>query len=272
MGSIPGSGKILWRRKCNPLQYSCLEKSMDRGAWQVTVRGVVKSWTWLKRLSTHTCTRFRNFLVLLLKVQQRWTEQAKPHFSSQVGGGGKRGRQTRLEARWTFFIWGQGLVDLHWCMKTVHWAPLASLRFEMLSRITEIEHWCFEKQALCFNRVYDSCWANSKRKCALINTLDGNGESYPSVWIILLWRRRWAAAGRPREAPCLKTHFFCWWSVHACVCVCVCVCAHWRWTEHLKSEQAPWQLQIEAWLKSLLSPSGHLSMDEVLSTPDEDWF
>ena len=32
----------------NPLQYSCLEKSMDRGAWLATVRGVTKSQTQLK--------------------------------------------------------------------------------------------------------------------------------------------------------------------------------------------------------------------------------
>ena len=31
----------------NPLQYSCLENSMDRGAWWATVHGIVKSWTWL---------------------------------------------------------------------------------------------------------------------------------------------------------------------------------------------------------------------------------
>ena len=29
----------------NPLQYSCLEDSMDRGAWQATVHAVTKSWT-----------------------------------------------------------------------------------------------------------------------------------------------------------------------------------------------------------------------------------
>ena len=29
----------------NPLQYSCLENPMDRGAWQATVHGVPKSWT-----------------------------------------------------------------------------------------------------------------------------------------------------------------------------------------------------------------------------------
>ena len=31
----------------NPLQYSCLENSMDRGAWWATVHGVTKSWTHL---------------------------------------------------------------------------------------------------------------------------------------------------------------------------------------------------------------------------------
>ena len=33
------------RRMDNPLQYSCLENSMDRGAWQSTVHGVAKSWS-----------------------------------------------------------------------------------------------------------------------------------------------------------------------------------------------------------------------------------
>ena len=37
----------------NPLQYSCLENSMDRGAWWATVHEVVKSWTQLSTLS-HT--------------------------------------------------------------------------------------------------------------------------------------------------------------------------------------------------------------------------
>ena len=39
----------------NPLQYSCLENPMDRGAWQAIVHGAAKSQTQLKRLSTHTC-------------------------------------------------------------------------------------------------------------------------------------------------------------------------------------------------------------------------
>ena len=38
----------------NPLQYSCLENPMDRGAWRATVHRVTKSQTRLKQLSTHT--------------------------------------------------------------------------------------------------------------------------------------------------------------------------------------------------------------------------
>ena len=36
----------------NPLQYSCLENPMGRGAWKAAVHGVAKSWTGLKRLSS----------------------------------------------------------------------------------------------------------------------------------------------------------------------------------------------------------------------------
>ena len=42
--SIPGSGRSLGVGNGNPLQSSCLENSMDRGVWWVTVRGVAKSW------------------------------------------------------------------------------------------------------------------------------------------------------------------------------------------------------------------------------------
>ena len=44
-GLIPGSQKSPGGRNGNPLQYSCLESPMDRGAWWVTVHGVAKSWT-----------------------------------------------------------------------------------------------------------------------------------------------------------------------------------------------------------------------------------
>ena len=40
--SVPEAGRSLGGGNCNPLQYSCLENSMDRGACWATVHGVVK--------------------------------------------------------------------------------------------------------------------------------------------------------------------------------------------------------------------------------------
>ena len=45
--SIPGSGRSPGEGNGNPLQYSCLENSIDRGTWQATVHGVTKSQTLL---------------------------------------------------------------------------------------------------------------------------------------------------------------------------------------------------------------------------------
>ena len=50
-GSIPGSGRSPGGGHGNPLQYSCLENSMDRGAWWATAYRVTKSQTRLNRLS-----------------------------------------------------------------------------------------------------------------------------------------------------------------------------------------------------------------------------
>ena len=45
LGSIPGWGRSSGEGTGNPLQYSCLENPMDRGAWQATVLGVAKKQT-----------------------------------------------------------------------------------------------------------------------------------------------------------------------------------------------------------------------------------
>ena len=42
-GSIPGLGRSPGEENGNPLQYSCLENYMDRGAWQAVVHGVAKN-------------------------------------------------------------------------------------------------------------------------------------------------------------------------------------------------------------------------------------
>ena len=44
-GSIPGLGRSPGERKGYPLQFSCLENLMDRGAWWAIVHGVAKSQT-----------------------------------------------------------------------------------------------------------------------------------------------------------------------------------------------------------------------------------
>ena len=50
-GLILGSGRFPAEGNGNPLQYSCLENSMDGGAWRATVYGVAKSW---RQLTAHT--------------------------------------------------------------------------------------------------------------------------------------------------------------------------------------------------------------------------
>ena len=53
-GSVPGQGRTPAGGSGNPLQYSYLENSMDRGAWPAIVYRVAKSRTRLKQLSVHT--------------------------------------------------------------------------------------------------------------------------------------------------------------------------------------------------------------------------
>ena len=52
-GSIPGRERSPGGGRGNPLQYSCLENPMDRGAWRAIVHRVAKGWTQLKRPSLH---------------------------------------------------------------------------------------------------------------------------------------------------------------------------------------------------------------------------
>ena len=64
LGSIPGSGRSPGEGNGNPLQYSCLENPMDRGAWWATVYGVTEE----PDMTEHTCTqRYVDRQVLLEK-------------------------------------------------------------------------------------------------------------------------------------------------------------------------------------------------------------
>ena len=53
LGSIPGSGRFPGEGTSNPLHCSCLERSMDRGAWQATAHEMAKSQTPLSDLHFH---------------------------------------------------------------------------------------------------------------------------------------------------------------------------------------------------------------------------
>ena len=51
---IPGSGRSPGERNGNSFQYSCLENSMDRGAWRATVHGIAE-WNMTEHACTHIC-------------------------------------------------------------------------------------------------------------------------------------------------------------------------------------------------------------------------
>ena len=54
LGFNPWVGKMPWRKGWQPTPVLLLGGPMDRGAWWATVCRVTQSWTWLKRVSTHT--------------------------------------------------------------------------------------------------------------------------------------------------------------------------------------------------------------------------
>ena len=76
-GSIPGSGRCPGEGNGNPLQYSCLENSMDRGAWQAAVYSVAKSWAQLsnKHIEWNSSWVYVILRLFNLMVQEKkWKE------------------------------------------------------------------------------------------------------------------------------------------------------------------------------------------------------
>ena len=65
--SIPVSGRCPGGGNGNPLQYSCLEHPMNRGAWQATVLRITKSQTQLKQLNMHNTTNPQLTLFSMVK-------------------------------------------------------------------------------------------------------------------------------------------------------------------------------------------------------------
>ena len=63
--SIPGSGRSPGEGNGNPLQYSCLENPMGRGAWWATVHRVAKEsdMTWRLNNNNNLCFTFKNMIL-----------------------------------------------------------------------------------------------------------------------------------------------------------------------------------------------------------------
>ena len=61
-GSIPGLGRLSGEGNGNPLQYSCLENPMDRGAWWSAVHGVAKSRTWWATNTSHRPSKYDSLI------------------------------------------------------------------------------------------------------------------------------------------------------------------------------------------------------------------
>ena len=68
LGSMAGLGRSPGGGHGNPLQYSCLENPVDRGAWQVAVHRVTESWTQLKKLSSGRGQHNKMNLTLVLTI------------------------------------------------------------------------------------------------------------------------------------------------------------------------------------------------------------
>ena len=75
----PGSGRSPGESNGNPLQYSCLENPMDRGAWRATVYRVAKSRTQLKWLSTHAVEQRVSMLSTMSTLVLNQVREAEPH-------------------------------------------------------------------------------------------------------------------------------------------------------------------------------------------------
>ena len=85
LGLIPGSGRAPVEGNGNPLQDSCLENSMDGGAWQATVHGVTNSRTPLSDFNVNVFKKKKS-VCFVNKFSCMFLKNQIPHMSDISGG------------------------------------------------------------------------------------------------------------------------------------------------------------------------------------------
>ena len=99
--SILGSGRSPWEGNGNPLQYSCLENSMDGGAWWATVHWVAKSWTQLSNF-TFTFKHCVNGFILLWKLFSMMKMRICRNWNAE---GMRNWREKEMASHYRILVW-----------------------------------------------------------------------------------------------------------------------------------------------------------------------
>ena len=127
-GLIPGLGV----GNGNPLWYSCLENSIDRGAWWATVHGVAKNQTWLsdwEHKQTHTTVQG------LAQDEDTETDRIGQGFKSLIN-----------RTQWWILKKGWGKRHQKLTCSCLIWPPTKQLRWASTGRIQFLEGWIERKQ------------------------------------------------------------------------------------------------------------------------------
>ena len=107
LGLIPGWGRTPGEENGNPLQYSCLENSMERGAWWATVHGITQSGhDWVTNIFT---------FILMREIKEQWPTSQRllklfscdiHYFNTQALGQSKsHGQACSQEDKWGLLPW-----------------------------------------------------------------------------------------------------------------------------------------------------------------------
>ena len=129
---IPGSGRSPGEENGNPLQYSCLENSMDRGAWWAIVPGVKKDLDTTECPNNNRCFIFWGFgarwcpsqlLTLLLKCQLK-----------------TKTRKTQPKSCELTFIWGRMRTT---ALETASQIALRNCSEEARGKVSQYYIWCY---------------------------------------------------------------------------------------------------------------------------------